>query len=310
MNFEQPSMMPETPEKKEGEKTLEAVLESLENKKKEIVAEIRPKLHPDYRGVLYDSTIESLYGPLKRLQEYGLMSEREINKHAGLNREGMYKEHHIVDSAAQSTYFLKEHEDALLLGAYENRDELDDNLKNIKEERILSYKKIGEETKEERERWRELRKITAETDENLMKKIKGKFFEYFPTQPKEGEMQLTWLRKNRSYEVAPKEHLFDAKTLQGVGFSRVYFGRFLDMIDLEEAGVIDLKKMSESQSGGSQMVGLYEGCKAEAPIDKFKIASQMEKLREAYLYGIISSRQEYLDLVKQSFEKNKWEKGV
>jgi hypothetical protein len=73
------------------------------------------------------------------------------------------------------------------------------------------------------------------------------------------------------------------------------------MCDLHEAGVVDLDKMD-----GSGMVNLYERLvnRPGTPMAKLKITTDMEKLRDAYQYGLITSRQEYLDLVKQSFEQH------
>ena len=282
-------------EKKEGEKTLEAVLEGLENKKQEIVSEMRRKFPKEMAG-FYNRTIVGRYGPMKRLVGYGDMTEGEIDRYVEAQENPSdFKNGSYLQTITKKEFRLVDKEDVLLLGGFNDRDQVGDNLKKNKEARKLQAEAatlgIG---KEGHKKWGEYEKASGEIsgeEAQIINILKNKYQWVIERFPFLGRYGISHEENSKTLE--------KAKRIEGLGFASNIFGGLRDLIDLHEAGVIDLDTME-----GSDMVKVYENATIR-DFRKPEIFEKMDELREAYKYGIIDNRQEYLKLVSQANEKAK-----
>lgn len=298
-----PKLTSQLETEKKPEKKLENVLASLQEKEQTIIREMREKLNPYYKDTLFDGTILSLYGQLHRLKEYGFCDQEDIDRVAGLGHERSKDDQYFSQSLANTGYLLKEHEDALLIGGYDTREKMANQLARVKRKRQDAGKYFDRETTDaDRQAIRENEEYTKTEDKNVLKAIRDKFAWINNKFPFHQRFASDFPNQELRNRLLGSEDL----QLDDVGFAVNYFGKLLDMIDLHEAGAVDLEKMS-----GSELVNLYTQLvnRSQAPIGELKVATDMKKLRDAYLYGIIGSRDEYLDLVKQSTEKNGLEIG-
>ncbi len=266
------------------------------------------------------------YGPLCRMAEKSIPKE-DVNRMLNLHGVDLTKQRDdenrefdrqldrkFVDKMKKKMELGKQAEDLLVTGVFESGQERDEYVKKtILQDfvRESGWEKVGVEMelgrlekKASMSPQEKSNKAQLEGNLNYLTRTIQEFSKGAEEMaaPTEKELRERWMDmylKNKSlidFLHRPGGVKIEQKDVKEYFISptNFYAGHVGDMVDLQESGAISMEKNS-----GSEIRNLHE--KLNQPNNK--LAVQIDNLRDAYRYGVIKDRSEYLKLMRENFSR-------